>query len=552
MAKADITGRLNLDSTGFQRGIQRSKQSVQGFAKSSMATFVRMGAAFAGIGLVKSIIGLGVSAAETADKFNAVFGKAAGAMNERILELKKTIPATTKELQDALSIFGSMAQGMGLNSEAAQEFSVNMVKIAGDLASFHELQPDEVFNKMRAAITGEFEPLKSMGIMLNEAKVKQEALNLGIWDGVGALSSSQKAMSVQSLIVTQMGAASGNAALTVNSAANQLKFLQRNLRDTGAEIGTTILPAVADLTQGMLELLKWSKKAAEAVGEAFANVIYGDTKKDPLAGFREAAAQKLAREGKLSTAKGSGGVAQRKKQIEEEATLLKAAYDERLALQKKVKEETNDEGEVIEEISKDQQKINELNEQLVQSIKDQIKAQGKFKAEQAIIKAAAKEKADKENRIKEMKLAALKAETRGEEDLAKAMRNRIALAERIMKIMAETGASQSDATIIANKQLLDELGSTQKAQSGKIQTGKITTIGSGTRESRFGAMPTMEERERAAGLYLAGGDPMSGRRPSGMRAGEGEKKDKSEQQIEQLKEVNKKLSKLDGALSGDN
>jgi hypothetical protein len=45
---------------------------------------------------------------------------------------------------------------------------------------------------------------------------------------------------------------------------------------------------------------------------------------------------------------------------------------------------------------------------------------------------------------------------------------------------------------------------------------------------------------------------MSGRRPSGMKAGEGEKKDKSEQQIEQLKEVNKKLSKLDGALSGDN
>jgi hypothetical protein len=66
MAKADITGRLNLDSTGFERGIQRSKQSVKGFAKSSMATFVRMGAAFAGIGLVKSIVGLGTAAAETA------------------------------------------------------------------------------------------------------------------------------------------------------------------------------------------------------------------------------------------------------------------------------------------------------------------------------------------------------------------------------------------------------------------------------------------------------------------------------------------------------
>jgi hypothetical protein len=102
MAKADITGRLNLDSTGFERGIQRSKQSVKGFAKSSMATFVRMGAAFAGIGLVKSIVGLGTAAAETASKFNAVFGSAADAMNEKVQELRKTIPSTTEEMQGAL------------------------------------------------------------------------------------------------------------------------------------------------------------------------------------------------------------------------------------------------------------------------------------------------------------------------------------------------------------------------------------------------------------------------------------------------------------------
>jgi hypothetical protein len=84
------------------------------------------------------------------------------------------------------------------------------------------------------------------------------------------------------------------------------------------------------------------------------------------------------------------------------------------------------------------------------------------------------------------------------------------------------------------------------------RSAEIGAIGNGTREKHT-AINEWTERERAAGLYLAGGDPMSGRRaPSGMKAGEGEQKDKSEQQIEQLKEVNKKLSKLDGALSGDN
>ena len=65
-------------------------------------------------------------------------------------------------------------------------------------------------------------------------------------------------------------------------------------------------------------------------------------------------------------------------------------------------------------------------------------------------------------------------------------------------------------------------------------------------------MPTMEERERAAGLYLAGNDPMSGRMPSGLGAGDKSGKDKNDnEQKESIKNIETIMTKLDGALSGE-
>jgi hypothetical protein len=159
-------------------------------------------------------------------KFNAVFGSAADAMNEKVQELRKTIPSTTEEMQNSLATFAQMAKAFGLNSEAANLFSVEMVKIAGDIASFNNLPIEDAFTKIRSAISGEFEPMKSLGIVINEARLKQEALNLAIWDGTGQMSAAQKALAVQAILIKDMGDANGDAALTANSAANQIKFLK--------------------------------------------------------------------------------------------------------------------------------------------------------------------------------------------------------------------------------------------------------------------------------------------------------------------------------------
>jgi hypothetical protein len=548
MAKADITGRLNLDSTGFERGIQRSKQSVKGFAKSSMATFVRMGAAFAGIGLVKSIVGLGTAAAETASKFEAVFGKAATSMNKKVQELRETIPATTAEIQNSLATFAQMAKAFGMGEAAANQFSVSMTRIAGDLASFHNLEPEEVFTKLSAAISGEFEPLKRLGIVINEARLKQEAFNMGMGNGKDALNANQKALAVQAIVLKDMGAALGDAARTADSAANKIKFLKAEMTETGSNIGITIIPAILELTKVMGGMLNKTKSVMEGIGAITGKLYVSVTNlENGFAGYDGVFS--TAAEGAWKFDAAAAAAARETKKLEEEALAAAAAQAE-------MSSQTN----TLVESLEDQEKA-------LKAIRDQV---GEYYDKQ-------KEAIDLERKqfIQAKELDVLKLRASGEKAKADALQIQIDKMEKAIEISDKYGVSLKKAANLVENIDRAEKSAANKATSGatgtggtggteittkpvddkirgKIRTGKIATIGSGTRESRFGAMPTMEERERAAGLYLAGGDPMSGRRPSGMKAGEGEKKDKSEQQIEQLKEVNKKLSKLDGALSGDN
>ena len=48
-------------------------------------------------------------------------------------QTKIELSAWKLEMQNALATFGQMARSFGMNSDAANEFSVEMVKVAGDL-----------------------------------------------------------------------------------------------------------------------------------------------------------------------------------------------------------------------------------------------------------------------------------------------------------------------------------------------------------------------------------------------------------------------------------
>jgi len=380
MAKTSITAKLGLDTTAFQRGLAKSQKSIKNFAKSATATFVRIGATFAGVGLIKNIMGLGLAAGETASKFEAVFGPAADSMNEKVQELRKTIPATTAEMQNALSTFAAMAKGFGLNTEAANIFSVEMVKVAGDIASFHDLPIEEAFGKIRSAVSGEFEPMKALGIVINEARLKQEGLNLAIWDGTGQMSAAQKALAVQSIMIRDLGDANGDAAITANSAANQVKFLTKQLKEQGTEIGTTMLPGIVALTKAFGVLVNLADEAMTGVGTALGELVFGDVGTSE----QEQAKEDLAKRG--ITQKSVNHARTYRKLVDEQVMLnKKKAKEEKDAAEEAIKntESLTDELEDQIKVETDPARKKALEERL-KAYKDLIAAAGKLKSQEAI------------------------------------------------------------------------------------------------------------------------------------------------------------------------
>ena len=486
--KAELNTKINLDSSGFSKGLNRAKSKVGQFANSAVASFVRVGAAFAGINLIKHIANLGLAAGETASKFKSVFGVATDEMSEKIKELRKTIPSTTEEMQDALATFASMATAFGLNSKAANMFSVEMVKVAGDIASFHNLPIEEAFTKIRSAISGEFEPMKQLGIVINEARLKQEGLTLGIFDGVGAMNASQKALAVQSILIQDLGTANGDAAATAESAANKVKFFNKDLKETATTIGTTALPAIVQLTEGLAIVLKGLGMFTDFAGKKVGELVYG---------ISDETLEKHRKQNELLHA-----TAQARKELNDEGAFQKQGLFEMPIFSDSAKEKQLHNADILEKriqqilekkekasvkVVSQIEKETEATEELVEAETDpgrKKSAKERLKAVQDLINAAGKltgfettltkkqieqlKKDEDELAIKNKKLALLQAEAAQDDKLINETKNKLALEEKIQGIMKSTNVDRETAIKLANE--LSEIG----AGADTNQSGYVT------------------------------------------------------------------------------
>lgn len=255
--KAELKTKINLDSTGFQRGIAKSKNSVKSFGRFLKGTFAPIIATVFGARAIKGIVDLGTSAEETASKFNAVFGPAAERVNDEITRMMETIPATRAELQDFTATVTTMGKAMGIPPEAASTLSLELAKLGSDVASFNNMKPEEVFLKMTAAITGEFEPLKRLGIVINQARLDAEALEMGIEKQGSTFTAAQKAILVYNILLKDTVDMQGDAAATVDSAANRLKFLKRDFIELATTIGENVVPQVQAFMDGLTIIGDW-------------------------------------------------------------------------------------------------------------------------------------------------------------------------------------------------------------------------------------------------------------------------------------------------------
>lgn len=183
--------------------------------------------------------------AESQSKVGVVFGKSAG----QIMAASKT-SATAMGLSkqaylEATGTFGNLLVSLDLGPQKAAKMSQQMVSLAGDLASFNNVSPEEALDALKSGLTGETEPLKKFGVNMNDATLKAEALKLGLVKNTKeALTPQNKALAAQSLIMSQTKTAQGDFARTSGGLANQQRILSAQFANSKASLGKIFLPLV--------------------------------------------------------------------------------------------------------------------------------------------------------------------------------------------------------------------------------------------------------------------------------------------------------------------
>jgi hypothetical protein len=107
---------------------------------------------------------------------------------------------TKQQALDAAATFATFGKAAGLSGQDLSKFSTDFVSLASDLASFNNTSPEQAINAIGSALRGEAEPLRQYGVLLDDASLRQAALELGIISTTkNALTPQQKVLAASSL-----------------------------------------------------------------------------------------------------------------------------------------------------------------------------------------------------------------------------------------------------------------------------------------------------------------------------------------------------------------
>jgi hypothetical protein len=231
------------------RSMSRARKGFGTFGRVAAVGLAVAGTAAAAAGV--KMIQMAGDAAEVDSKLSVTFGKTLPMVTARLDAFAEATGASRYQLRQQAADVGALLKPMGLTSAQMQDMSVRTVQLATDLSSFNNVPVDDALQALRSGLTGETEPLKRFGILMNEAAIQTEAVRIGLSQTGKDLTEQQKVQARYSLILKQTTDTQGDAVRTSDSYANTIRRIQNSVRDAGTQIGQSMLPGVTRLANGL-------------------------------------------------------------------------------------------------------------------------------------------------------------------------------------------------------------------------------------------------------------------------------------------------------------
>lgn len=214
---------------------------------------------------IKTGIDYASDLAEVQNVVDVTFGSATEAINSWSKECLAAYGMNEVSAKRYAGTLGAMLKSSGLAGDAIVDMSKDMVGLAGDMASFYNLDLETAFEKIRSGISGETEPLKQLGINMSVANLEAYALSQGITTAYNEMSQAEQVMLRYNYLMSTTADAQGDFARTQDSYANQTRLLSESWLEFTGIMAEQLLPVLTTIVSWLNNIVAFLTENADMV-----------------------------------------------------------------------------------------------------------------------------------------------------------------------------------------------------------------------------------------------------------------------------------------------
>lgn len=214
---------------------------------------------------IKTGIDYASDLAEVQNVVDVTFGSATEAINSWSKECLAAYGMNEVSAKRYAGAIGAMLKSSGLAGDAIVDMSKDMVGLAGDMASFYNLDLETAFEKIRSGISGETEPLKQLGINMSVANLEAYALSQGIKTSYNEMSQAEQVMLRYNYLMSTTADAQGDFARTQDSYANQTRLLSESWLEFTGVMAEQLLPVLTTIVSWLNNIVAFLTENADMV-----------------------------------------------------------------------------------------------------------------------------------------------------------------------------------------------------------------------------------------------------------------------------------------------
>lgn len=288
-----VTGFLNTS-----KSIKSTRSGFKGLASTIGKFYATYWLVMRAVGKIGSAVDLASQLTEVQNVVDTTFGDMASKVDDFTKTSIQDFGMSELTVKQISSRFQALGTSVGISSEqvangtavankalmsqnntlykttdSMADMSLNLTKLAGDMASFYDVDQADVAKSLQSIFSGTIAPLRRYGLDLTQATLSEWAMKNGLDANIKSMTQAEKVLLRYNYVMANTQAAQQDFSKTANTWANSIRVLKQEFQAWGSIIGSVVInalkPFVQALNKVMLKVISFTRTVADALGAIF-------------------------------------------------------------------------------------------------------------------------------------------------------------------------------------------------------------------------------------------------------------------------------------------